>query len=73
MVKLLKELAVANATYEGERTPFADASEADKATVEATACTLSTEEGDAVLLFPDIFHRTQDLREDRDAVLIEIK
>ena len=43
----------------------------DEAALEAASCRVDADPGDALLLFPGVFHRTQDLRVDRVAMLTE--
>ena len=43
----------------------------DHRALEAAGCVVRANPGDAVLLFPDLFHRTQDLLVWRLALLVE--
>lgn len=47
------------------------AQQLDREVLEAASCTVHASPGDAVLLFPELFHRTQNLKAERMAAIIE--
>ena len=44
---------------------------ADHAGLEAAACLVIAEPGDSLLLFPEVYHRTQDIATSRIAAIVE--